>query len=109
MSEETFNLNFDHIERPTTGPRASGLASCARKQFYEVTAAPITNPTEKTSGWPQLMGYAGQAVATMVLRRMGYEVLDEEKTVSLGEGVISGHMDGVLTGLDLGDEKVVWD
>lgn len=45
----------------------------------------------------------------MALRRMGYEVLDEEKTVSLGEGIISGHMDGVLTGLDLGETKAVWD
>jgi hypothetical protein len=56
-----------------------------------------------------MLGNLGQGLAAAVLKHMGYTVLAEEEECSIADGLISGHLDGELTGLDLEDEVVVWD
>ena len=108
VGDVSWEATLQHIEREVAGPRASGLASCARQQWYNITNAPQTNPSAASNNWSQLMGGAGQVLIAKVLREMGYTLADEEKTVALGE-CISGHIDGKLSGLDIGDEEVIWD
>jgi len=52
------------------------------------------------------MGYAGQEVAGMTLRQMGYEVATPELD---DDDKMSGHLDYEITGLDLGSEWYVVD
>lgn len=109
VSEQDFTLVSEHLNRPTTGPRMSGLGSCGRQQVYSATQTPKTNPKNRIDNWNALLGGLGQQLTAAVLRQMGYTLTSEEQEVSLEDGLITGHLDGELTGLDLEDEVVVWD
>ena len=136
VGEEGIEIQATHSHRKSDKPRISSLGSCGRQTFYECIGAPETDPSDPTSNWAQMLGTAGQAVATAVLEKMGYTVTDVEKTVGLfpqnhgvlddrgelhhwqndvGDWVpdpdylIPGHIDGKITGLDLGDEVRVLD
>lgn len=101
-------VNYEKVE--TLGPRASGLGDCARKSYYELAGFPKTEPENFTRHHSSVMGRFGQAMTTLVLREMGYEVYDEESTVSVADGLISGHLDGQLRGGDIPEgQHMVWD
>lgn len=87
-------------------PRASSIGSCARQQLYLLRCEPQTDAPDPTSSWPAWLGNAGQVIVAGVLREMGYTV-EEGIDINIG-GVLSGHLDGELSGLDL-DETYVWD
>lgn len=88
----------------TGKPRASSLGSCARQQWYAMRQTPVTDAQDPP--WPTMMGYAGEAIAREVLRDMGYSV----DTATIPDDLpYSGHVDDIISGLDLGDERVVWD
>ena len=109
ISESTFEAVVRHEHRETVGPRVSGLGSCARKQYYNASGTMETDPRDPTGAWASTLGNFGQSLAAMVLREMGYEVKDEELEVTLEDGLIVGHIDGLMSGLDLGDAIAVWD
>lgn len=86
--------------------RPSSLGDCARQQWYRVTNAIVTNHPEYYA-WPSLMGYAGQAIIAEALVKMGYQVTDQEATVEYRG--LRGHIDGLVTGGDVGTKRVIWD
>ena len=87
-------------------PRASSIGNCARQQGYRLTYTPETDPSHPSQSWSQWMGYAGQEFASTVLTEMGYAV---ERPGLLQSDYMTGHPDGVLTGLDFGSARVLWD
>src|SRR3990167_6857670 len=96
------------VQSGVTGlTRASSIGGCTRAQYYALTETPETNPGNPAYNWPTMMGFAGQEVVAGVLQQMGYsfEVLPEV----LGSDVISGHPDGIIYGLDLGETRALWD
>jgi hypothetical protein len=92
-----------------TNPRMSGLANCARQTYYAITETEETEPMSPDRHWPSQLGTYGQRLVARILRKMGYTLTDEEKRVELADGLIIGHVDGILSGLDLGDSRVIWD
>lgn len=87
-------------------PRASSIGSCAAKQLYRLRGDPQTDRVPAQYNWSSWMGTAGQEVTTAILREMGYEVQTDVDV--LESDVMSGHVDGIISGLDL-DEPMVWD
>lgn len=110
MEAETNHYTFTVQSGYTGMPRASGIASCARKQLLSIVDDPalavVTNPAEGGALWAPWMGFAGEALVGGVLRRMGYTV--EHPDVQ-GSEWMTGHPDGTVTGLDFGDTVVLWD
>lgn len=107
MERETNVYTFT-VETGHTGkPRASGCASCARKQLLSIMEdVEVTDSTDGGGLWAPWMGFAGQAVSGGILQRMGYTlIIPEMQENEYG----TGHPDGVLTGLDFGTERVLWD
>lgn len=87
-------------------PRSSGIGGCARAQFHKLCGLPITDPNPPNSRWSSLMGWYAQEVVGEVLREMGYKV---ELPATPEHTLTSGHLDFIISGLDLGDERVVCD
>lgn len=87
-------------------PRASGIGSCARRQLYKLSGMAETDKRSAVDNWPAWMGWCGQEIVIEALKRMGYTHDMPELPANAN---ISGHIDGVLSGLDLGDEAVVFD
>lgn len=107
MERETNTYTFT-IETGHTGmPRASGVASCARKQLLSIMDnMDESDPAEGGGLWAPWMGFAGQALSGGIMQRMGYTLtFPEMQSVTVG----TGHPDGVLSGLDFGEERVLWD
>ena len=109
LDDQTFSLGVLHSPHGHNDPSISGLGSCALQQWLVLTGAPETDPRDPMSYWTTMMGRHGQAIASAVLRTMGYDVFDEEKEVHLADDLIVGHIDGKLTGLDLGTSIAIWD
>lgn len=107
LDEEPFTVSWMHEVHQSSEPAASGLGDCARQQWYKLTNAPITNLDRTGSQWSAFMGHLGQALAVRILEKMGYTILDQEKEVRVG--TIVGHIDGIITGLDLEDRRMVYD
>ena len=106
LGNEAFNIQFSAEQSPDERPvglRMSSMGNCARQLYYRV-AYPME--IQFSTSWQTVMGYAGQDVIANVLRRMGYTLSDEEKEVFF---VVPGHVDGVLTGHDLGPLRAIWD
>ena len=97
--EYTFKTN--HVS--TGKPSASGIGSCARKQWYSLTNTPATEPPGLP--WASMMGFAGEAIVRETLWNMGYTVEKAELPTDLP---YSGSVDDVLHGLDL-DQWTLWD
>ena len=109
LQDEDRTYEF-RVESGVTGkPRASSLGSCARQQYYKLTKTPVTESvdvkTGKFSPWSALMGHAGQSLAELVLQRMGYTITVRGLPDDLP---YSGHIDGILSGLDL-EKPALWD
>lgn len=90
----------------TGKPRASSLGDCARKQLFDLRegvegAEVLPNP----GLWSSWMGHAGESVSRAVLMRMGYTIEQPDVPEDLP---FTGHVDGVISGLDL-DTPAVWD
>ena len=108
LGEQDLTVCFIHENRKGTKPRASGIGNCARQQYYSLIGAPETNLMDEAMNWPQLMGTAGQSLVSATLRQMGYTVYDEEQEVVVDD-ILVGHIDGMISGLDLEDKKAVFD
>lgn len=77
-------------------PRASGLADCARKQWYAMTDVPITNPGDKTQLFTNEQNRDLEDTTCKVLANMGYPVVDRQ--ISLPEDYpVTGHPDGAFS------------
>jgi hypothetical protein len=109
LDDETFDLTIQHAPHGHEDPSMSGLGSCALQQWLTITGAPETDPRDPMGYWTTMMGRHGQAISAKVLETMGYEVFDQEKEVNLADDLIVGHIDGKLTGLDLGNRVAIWD
>lgn len=88
-------------------PRASSIGGCAARTLYRITNTPKSDTPPVEHSWSAWMGYAGQELKAEILRRMGYLVTTAHPT--LRSAVMTGHIDGLIKGLDLGDELVLWD
>lgn len=108
-TDSDFSITYDHIKRGGTTPRASGLGHCGRQQAYSLLQEPKTNPRSALDNWNALLGGYNQSMVAVILRNMGYTITEEESEVTLANGLITGHLDGELSGLDLGEETVIWD
>lgn len=87
--------------------RASGVGSCAAKQLYSLKGEVETDLMNARYNWSSWMGTAGQELSAAILRRMGYTVTTVHAAIVSEH--MSGHIDGTITGLDLGDEVMLWD
>lgn len=95
------------VESGHTGlPRASSIGACTRKQLFSISDEPRTDVGNPAELWAPWMGFAGQALSGAILQEMGYTLTVPDMQTS---EYMTGHPDGVLTGLDLGDEVVLWD
>lgn len=110
MEKETNVYSFT-VESGFTGvARASGIASCARKQQLSIMEDEVeTDPPEGGGLWAPWMGFAGQALSGAILRRMGYTVYLPGEIEMKHPPFFSGHFDHVLSGLDFGEERVLHD
>lgn len=86
--------------------RASSIGDCSRRQLFMLRGEGETDMADPASAWAPWMGHLGEAIVGQVLDRMGYERTKPDLPEHTS---VSGHVDGVLTGLDLGTERVVWD
>jgi hypothetical protein len=110
LDDEPFSLTVEHDHKRSDKTRISSLGHCSLQQWASIVDIPTTDPRDPGSYWTTTLGTHVQAIQSEILKRMGYTVTDEEKTVDLtGEGLIIGHIDGVLSGLDIGDRKFIWD
>ena len=88
-------------------PRASSIGICSRQQWYRLTDTPKTDVLTPMHNWSAWMGWAGQELVVTILREMGYTV--SVPPLGIVRDVLSVHPDGEISGLDLGDEVVLWD
>lgn len=96
------------IENGDSGmPRASGIGGCAARTMYRINGTEPTDLRRAEYNWSAWMGYAGQEFKAEIMRRMGYTVRTVH--VPLRSDVMTGHIDGTVCGLDMGDEPVLWD
>lgn len=104
LDTEDREMRFMLTSGHTGKPRASSLGSCGRKQDYQMNSVEPTDIGDPP--WAASMGYAGEALAREALRLMGYTM---ETAVVPEDLVFSGHIDDLISGLDLDDEVLVWD
>jgi hypothetical protein len=108
VAHQGFKMKFQGGagDEPTLSQlRMSSIGDCARRQYYGLTIPQVREPPENP--WQNILGYAGQEIVTATLKAMGYTLFGAERTVNYGG--ITGHIDGLLTGLDLGTSVAVWD
>jgi hypothetical protein len=84
---DTFSQTFlatyaDMHDRQTyTTPRWSGIASCARKQYYAISGVEPTNPSDGRGIWVAEKGRFVQEEVLKTLERMGHNVVTWEGRV----------------------------
>lgn len=109
LDSSEWQFAYEHLHRETTGARMSGAGDCGRKQVYAANGTIPTNPRNPMDHWNALSGSILQNYTALLMRKMGYTITNEEADVALEDGLITGHLDGEISGLDLGDEIAIWD
>lgn len=107
LEDSTYNLSWEHSPHSKDEASLSGVGSCALQQWAYIAGIPRTDPRDPAGVMTTTMGHLGQQLVAHVMRTMGYNLFDEEKLVDLNG--IPGHVDGKVTGLDLGDSVAIWD
>lgn len=135
LDNEGFEVTFP-VESGRSGKaRASSIGGCVTQQYYDLSETPKTNDTDYKgipfahNLWSSWRGTEGEGLVRLIMETMGYTIMQPDvfgKCIVCGhpvqvedecvlcdctdhQSVISGHVDGILTGLDLGDEQVLWD
>ncbi len=107
LEDSTYSLSWAHEPHAQGAATLSGVGSCALQQWAYATGIPKTDPRDAAGVLTTTMGHLGQQLIAHTMRVMGYDLYDEEKLVDL-DG-IPGHVDGKISGLDLGDQTAIWD